>query len=737
MQLKLREGILGDYYQFPVFEIDFAGMLTNLPSAFTTGTNIYSGTNSDGKTFDTLGSGEDVLYVHRARITSSNLYQYMPPEIPHQRNQYGVPTGVDGAILNFNTNIQRGTTYPYAGYGMEEVAGGQPSDYNTNFHYAWFDTQNSNGFDGGNSRVGMTYDPSSSGAWETSSRYKNVLDKNCSMFHQFYTGVGSCHFSVSKRPALYSYYGSSLAWYAPGIAVCVPARSSSTDSTDVKWCMCNKSNIPLRSMTNGKRFGYAFAAESSSAYGSENNYTQKQNVWQFFVHYQIGGRDFYGICQAYFTTGWNDQDYPTMIDLLTLGTEFWGDSITPGGGYHPGEWGSKTVIGGGQGTFHNDSDNRSSDTAVNNITVHVSQVRDSIGAGIHRNVSSASSGTELVRLGAGQFTTLSGMLYTPGDFWDNWENKYFDPLSCILTCHAIPVEFIDDAPTTSNVCIAGHDFTSETGSLLGTAQDISSHVCIASDEVSMERFFDAFPDFEGYTRCTLHIPFIGDVSIPTNAIAHGAIRLIMTCDVRNGNLACCVWAKGSPDAEGTQNSGIILTATGNCSTPMPLAMTSHDGLASIGKMVGGIVATAAGIAAAMATPGGAAAIPGIASASIGAVTALSGGAELVNNKMDTRVYFSNSCGFGTLGDNRIYLEIERPEWVETDHYQDLKGIPAPFGGTILTAPYPGGGSGTYPYDGFTVFEDIDLDSLSCTDAEKELIAQKLKSGVYIHSDRFA
>lgn len=742
--MKLRDGLLGDYYQFPIWEINFEGMLTNLPDAFSTASNTYSGSGNNGKTFDTLGSGSDVLYVHRARITSNNLFNYMPSTIPHQRNQYGVPTGVDGAILNFNTNIQRGTTYPYADYGMEVVSGGVPSDYNVNFHYATFDTQNSSGFDGGYSRVGYTYDPSSTDSWNTGSRWKNVHDKNCSMFHQFYTGVGSCHFSVSKRPALYSYYGSSLSWYAPGIGVCVPARSSSTDSTDVKWCMCNKNNTPLRSMTGGKRYGYAFAEEANNSYSSSgNDYTQKRNVWQFFVHYQIGGRDFYGICQAKFTTGWNDSDYPTMIDLLTLGTEFWGDSIIPGGGGGEGEWGSTTVHAGGHGTFSSSTTQRDKTdpgaTPADIVAVVNVNLDDKV---FGSNDLSNDSKYCLQTFDEPNWKHFIDVLYSDS-FIKKYTNAYYNPMSAIPVAHLLPEAFVDmrlgNGPASTNanqinVSAAGLTFTYEEG---GGALNVKSTkvypITVVKSEVLnlKELYFDAFPDFEGFTKITAHIPFIGEVPIDVNKVMGGRMQITLTCDCQNGNLAAWLWYEDKDE-----QSDYIQIATGNCSYPLPVASMSSDPSA-MGKIASGLISAIAGaasIAAAPATGGASMLVGGAAGLVGGGITAASGAVQMEHQRT-TQVHYNNSGALALMTDPELWVDITRPVWVEPDNYQKLYGLPCFMGNSIMECPSAGNPDTKIPFMGFLVVDAIDLTGIEGpTEEEKNMIEEQLAKGVFIDYD---
>ena len=144
MRLKLREGLLGDYYVYPAYDLDFEGMLTDIPNAFVEGTNTYTGANNDGKAAMDAGSGAAKLRLHKFRVASSIIYKYLPANIPHQRVRYGIVPDdqIAGAICKFNTNIQQSTTYPYAEYGMTSITA-EPSDFATNYIYGCFAKTNS------------------------------------------------------------------------------------------------------------------------------------------------------------------------------------------------------------------------------------------------------------------------------------------------------------------------------------------------------------------------------------------------------------------------------------------------------------------------------------------------------------------------------------------------------------------------------------------------------------------
>ena len=739
-QMKLRDGFLGDYYTFPIWELDFAGMATNLASAFATDSNRYTGSANKGLDFMTIDSGQaSELHWHRAKITSTLLKDYIASTIPHQRNQYGKPTGVDGAICQFNTNIQRNTTYPYADYGMELVTGAEPSDYNVNFHYASFDTQNTSGFDGGYSRVGYCYNPTSSGSWNTGSRWKNVHDKNCAMFHQLYTGVGSCHFSVMKQPMASIYYPS---YYAPGINVGGGYSGSSTN-TQVGTAVCNKDNIPLYTKLPNHRYGCAIVSDNSNSFSSEGNqYTQRQNIWQFFVHYTIGGRDFYGICQAKFTNGWNDTDYPTEFDIMGMGLEFWGDSIIPGGGGGEGEWGSKTVHGGGHGTFTTSTSQRDKavpGTAPADIvaTINVNLDDKIFGSSDLSNDSKYC----LQTFDEANWKHFIDVLYSD-DYIKKYTNAYYNPMSAIPVAHLLPEAFVDERLNGGgsgnmnqiNVSAAGLTFTYEEGggSLNVKSTKVYPMTYVKSEVLDLSStYYDAFPDYEGFTKITLHIPFIGDVPIDVNKVMGGRLQITLTCDCQNGNLAAWIWTEDKDE-----QSDYTLIATGNCSYPLPVASMSSDP-SSMGKIASGLISAVGGLAAIAAAPvtGGASlTIGGAAAVAAGSASAISGAVQMEHQR-STQVRYNNSGALSLMTDPELWVDITRPVWVEPDNYQKLYGLPSFMGNTIMECPSAGDPDVKSPFMGFLVIDAIDLTGIEGpTEEEKQMIEEQLAKGVFIDYD---
>ena len=136
---------------------------------------------------------------------------------------------------------------------------------------------------------------------------------------------------------------------------------------------------------------------------------------------------------------------------------------------------------------------------------------------------------------------------------------------------------------------------------------------------------------------------------------------------------------------------------------MPLFASQSDGSA-IGKFLGGVTSLAMG-------------------------NPIAAGVSLTNAAISANTRQTNIVGnfggnLGMIGDTICWLEIIRPQWVETPNYKPLHGIPSYIGESISDLEITG----------FVRCEKIELDAVPCTDEEKTQIEQIMKNGIYILSE---
>lgn len=438
-----------------------------------------------------------------------------------------------------------------------------------------------------------------------------------------------------------------------------------------------------------------------------------------FVRYTIGVDECYGVCLIEYAS--SNSDVIVRIDVVGVSTNSWGTSIISGGESGQGTWGNISIPTISNGTFSERSDNVSRDaTDINSSTSIVNGINNRI-KGLYSINAYTIYRLTVLDIANSQVPNIIKILFSE-NFWTNWSNKLYNPISTILSFGYIPSEFVpyqSEMPV-KRLTLGGYDVSQhirdETPGVVAvpefnTQRPVSMH---QFPEIDLQKYFDGYADFEPFTKCILHLPFIGNVKLDTNKIAHGKLGVEYICDVATGNVIANIWTS---DYDG--KSQYTASASGNCLYSLPLFASAQDG-SSIGKIAQGVGLMVGGIATQM---------PGTAIS--GAVTAGSGALDLATSLWNREI-----SSTGTLGGNnslispkQVWLEIIRPIWIENMHYQLLNGIPAEMSNCIADCGQVDDLG--VPYDGFLVITEIELDNVNCTDSERSEIAELLAAGIYI------
>lgn len=715
-QIRFREGtILGDTMVIPCFDFNYDLAKQEIPGAFnTSGYNTNGVVDRGGERFE------------KFKIISDQLYKYFPANIPRPRSQYG-DDGLESAILPMNMNVESNKTFDWAAKGFEVVTE-EPTDLNTNPHYCYAYTSSPGG--------ARTFRPIASylinETWGTGSNYQNLLDKEGKLGKVIFTEAGG-HLAVFQS----MYYTSNWQPKPVDIGSNPSAQGTNNLSSERKvvYCVCNRENVPIITTVSGDaRFSCYFDDYNTILSTLWSNDAIWNNTAQsfFFIHYTVNGEEMYGVCYAKFS-GYGENDYPQAIGVIGLGAEFWGTSIVPGGGGGSGEWGSKTVREGGNGTFSRETtqrDKANPGASAVNVVVNTNTTLEQVFG------DSSPTTKGKVTLQTCSVNALTEALYSE-DFIKAYTNAYYNPMSGIPVCHMLPLPFVQaySQTETINMTASGLELTNESPGGTKTpvvAYRIPPTTHIDSNVLDFTQlYYDAFPDFDGFTRMKLHLPYIGEVDINPNWCMGGRLQVTINCDCITGNLAAWIWCEDKDE-----QSGYMKIATGNCSRPIPIASMSRDP-ASIGKIASGLITAVGGLAAVAAAPvtGGASLVAGGAAAIAGGSVAAINGAVQMEHQRTTQVQYDNSGAVGALGDMKYWLEITRPVWVEPENYQALYGLPAYTGRTIIECPQKDNPEATQAFEGFLVIDSIDLTGIEGpTEEEKQMIEEQLAKGVFIDYD---
>lgn len=708
----------GDHEVYPIYELDY-DYISNLPGFLMQ------------RTSDTLTNKN--YKARKFKCENTNLLNGMPANIPLLET-------ADGNIIpfwhRFRTQMMIGShnSWVLDQENRESYAaiqqGVRPPDWgaNPNYIYLFQDYFTMNG----NSNTWFQF-PRAVFVDETFNSSKSYYeDTKRSELRMFYTDTGTS-FSVWKM-SISRGAGNTLYARQYGIARYPDYPPSSNSKAHYDFTSDNNS---VMDSGFGLRYecGITSNYENLGYWQSSNSFHDGANCPMVFIHFKIGNTDFYGVAliQMSSFTGDKTTCFPQAIAVTALDSTFWGTSIIPGGGGSGGSWGGKTVRAGGNGTFSTSTtqrDKATPGTSAVNVVVNTNTSLEQVFG----NSTPTTKGK--VTLQTCSVNALTEALYSE-DFIKAYTNAYYNPMSGIPVCHMLPLPFVQaySQSETIEMTASGLALTTKGPNDQKTpvvAFRIPPTTHIDSNIIDLSSlYFDAFPDFDGYTKMKLHLPYIGEVDINPNWCMGGRLQVTINCDCVTGNLSAWVWCE-----DRDEQSDYMLIATGNCSRPIPIASMGKDP-SSIGKIASGLITAVGGLAAVAAAPvtGGASlAVGGAAMIAGGSVNAISGAVQMEHQRT-TQVKYDNTGAVGALGDMKFWLEITRPVWVEPENYQALYGLPAFTGRTIMECPQKTNPDATQAFEGFLVIDEIDLTGIEGpTEEEKQMIEEQLSKGVFIDYD---
>ena len=314
-----------------------------------------------------------------------------------------------------------------------------------------------------------------------------------------------------------------------------------------------------------------------------------------------------------------------------------------------------------------------------------------------------------------------------GDSIENYNQRYFltsNVIDCIISLKKFPC--VPNGLGAQVPLKIGAYTTQLTGfPLIYTVKQID-FVFSRSNNNTLYPIYDDFRDYEPYTKCSISIPFCGNVEIPCAYAYRYDIKISLLVDLITG--ACTAFV--------ICNDDVIETTSGNCAIDLPLSglqsatLDSQMQSASLAKdknksalglgIVGGAIAIGVGIAT-----GGVAAALGGAAAIIGSFVNASNGGKAINYEMShmQAPFKTISTASGNIAqayDMRCKMLIKRPVIGAYDNevYANTIGHACLINTTVGEI------------SGFTV-GDIDLDNIDRTAEEKALIKNAFATGVYL------
>lgn len=213
--------------------------------------------------------------------------------------------------------------------------------------------------------------------------------------------------------------------------------------------------------------------------------------------------------------------------------------------------------------------------------------------------------------------------------------------------------------------------------------------------VHIDEYYTNYVDY--MTKCRVYLPFYGWVDIKPEYWQSADISIKYLWNVVDGSFIAQIFS--TIERHQSPCTVMIGQYSGNACVHLPLSGANYANMFS--QLAGAAGGMAAGVASG--------------NVSVAATSAMNLAGN--NGQMQQSNAYNASSAF--YGHSRPYLMIERPVSHFSTNYVTEKGLP------LIKTKRIGSCSG------FTIAEDIILDGIPCTEAEKEKIRQMFKSGVII------
>lgn len=305
-------------------------------------------------------------------------------------------------------------------------------------------------------------------------------------------------------------------------------------------------------------------------------------------------------------------------------------------------------------------------------------------------------GLHIYALNLGQYNDLYSEMWSTQLSRQLRDTKY-SPMQGIGALHKMactsPAE-----PTAVNIRLAGA--TLQTTGYIVQNQFVKT----VYPFVALKRYSGTFLDFAPHTKVSVHLPYIGTVSVDPDCCIGGGLQICYIFDVLQGN--CCAILKYT---NRFGQSDIYGSYTGNCAY-QSIVSGSDNGFPAVRGAVQTLATGAVNLAEGN--------YPGAALAAISAGTSLATAEHSFSRTGNT------GGNAAALGSTDLYITVTSPQDVNTvennrNYRLDNVGYPAAGGGTV--------GS----YEGHWLEGIIHADLTDATEAEKAEIERRIRGGLFI------
>ncbi len=285
-------------------------------------------------------------------------------------------------------------------------------------------------------------------------------------------------------------------------------------------------------------------------------------------------------------------------------------------------------------------------------------------------------------------------MYLWSDLWDiesNFKKLFADPMNCLIGLSIVPV-------TPSMGGAANVKFGNITTNI-ALNKLTSQWAEVDCGTVSIREYIGSFLDYSPYVNISIYLPYIGYRELSPDDVMNDSIHVVYHIDVLTGG--CCAFIECG-------RKGLLYSFNGSCIADVPITAINYSGaIQNAVSAVGSMAMTGVGIAT------GAAPV-----AAMGAASMLNSAANTAVNSKPTVQRSGNMGGSaGIMSYQKPMLVITRPRMSVPDKLNKFVGLT-----TNVTMPLS-------TCKGFTQIELIHLNSVPCTENERNELLNLLKQGV--------
>ncbi len=285
-----------------------------------------------------------------------------------------------------------------------------------------------------------------------------------------------------------------------------------------------------------------------------------------------------------------------------------------------------------------------------------------------------------------------------GDFAESFVNAGL--VNYVIDCHIVPVAPATNGTAKIKVGFKTFDYT--------PAKVTSDYVAFDCGSLEIAEYYQNFLDYEG-TRAKLYLPFVGFVDVKPEWFQSGKLGVIYHFNIIDGSCIAFVIATSS---KSKLTNTVVATFGGNCCVHMPITGVNYS------SMISGVVGGAVGI-----TSNASNMIKtnqqdkGSLMSNIEGLSGIASNlADAVGSKPSIEQSNGYNAGMSFMCYRKPYLLIERPVASFSKNYPHEQGLP-------LNATQK-----LSNMRGFTTCENVNLDSIICTEEERGLLREALKIG---------